>query len=195
MFTEPVILARKLATNLYSLGSKSQDAVAGQLNLKDNRRPAIKHYNRTVLRSFSINDNIIQMQQNVKTFDKVMQAILDPVFETMQQHSKGYGMLGNHGKSSNQHLRLQLKPSEFEIDDARNLAAVAKNRPLKWQLDRMSNSVNGTKNKPRHFYRKLAARNRKTSYGSIETLCRLSRMIVTVILLKNVFTHYETCYA
>ena len=181
VFTEPVIVARESSEHLYTLASKSQDAISGRMSLKNNRRPALKRYNRTVFRSFSINDNVIQMQQNAKVFNNIMQAILDPTFETIQQYKNKDKHEVEKAAYSN-HLNLKLGQQKVISNTARNLAAIAKNRPLKLQLDRISNSINLTKKEPRYFYRKLSARtDGSRSFSGVSFLNVCSWLYVPVV--------------
>ena len=81
VFGEPVILAQHLSKYLYQLNSESHDSILGQFTVTGNSRPALKHYtDRTVLRSFAINDNIIRLKENKAIFDRMMHVLVSPKY-------------------------------------------------------------------------------------------------------------------
>ena len=128
VFTEPAIISQYLSTYLYSLHSGSHDATLGMFTIKGNNRPASKHYvNRTVLRSFVMNDHVIRMKQNTELFDRMMQSLFV------------------HNKIRN--FQSRSHPGDSESKSVTNLATSRElkedldhNRRLEQQFDSLSHS-------------------------------------------------------
>ena len=117
VFTEPVILARHLSKYLYQLNFESHYSILGQFTVTGNSRPALKHYtDRTVLRSFAINDNIIRLKENKAIFDRMMHVLVSPKY-TKFLHASVQNMNQASIKTTKKKVELDKKAQKIAYNE------------------------------------------------------------------------------